>query len=330
MIDPLIRHQVYLNRYAGGVSREADELLRQLARDLKAKISAWDGTDYQLARMRVIEQEIAAMVGHTSAGIGDVVGISSRELASFESKFAVDLLGGYASASVVGVSLEQIESAIAKNPMVLVSGKRVQVLTPAEILETFTATATKDVTHVVRSGVVNGTTTQKIARDVSALVNSRTMAQSEAMVRTITLNSATQARNAVYEENSDILQGEEWVATLDSRTSLICASRDGEVYDVGQPPYPPAHYQCRSVRVPLVKEKYRIIKDGQRSSINGAVSDKVTYNSWLKTQPKSFQNDVLGVERARIFREGGITLDRFVDKRGVVLTLEQLKQKSII
>jgi len=34
---------------------------------------------------------------------------------------------------------------------------------------------------------------------------------------------------------------------------------------------------------------------------------------------------VLGVERARLFREGGLTLDRFIDDQGNVLSLDELR-----
>ncbi len=48
----------------------------------------------------------------------------------------------------------------------------------------------------------------------------------------------------------------------------------------------------------------------------GTVPGKVNYNDWLTRQSKVFQDDVLGKTRAILFREGGLTLDRFVSRTG--------------
>ena len=52
------------------------------------------------------------------------------------------------------------------------------------------------------------------------------------------------------------------------------------------------------------------------------------YNSWLRTQPPSFQADVLGPARAKLFREGGLSLDRFVDSTGRQYTLLELARDN--
>ncbi len=51
-----------------------------------------------------------------------------------------------------------------------------------------------------------------------------------------------------------------------------------------------------------------------------------SYDGWLRTQPVKFQNDVLGVAKAKAFRKG-LKLDKFIDRRGAELTLPQLKDK---
>lgn len=56
----------------------------------------------------------------------------------------------------------------------------------------------------------------------------------------------------------------------------------------------------------------------------GRVPGTLSYNDWLKRQPVSFQNEVLGITKAKLFRNGDITLDQFLDRRGNELTLEQL------
>lgn len=90
-------------------------------------------------------------------------------------------------------------------------------------------------------------------------------------------------------------------------------------------------HNCRSTLIPEVKPEYDIgsdltgerfarDKDGNREN----VSDKVTYGGWLKRQPKEFQNEVLGINRAKLFRSGKVKIENFTGDDGKTLTLEQL------
>jgi len=48
----------------------------------------------------------------------------------------------------------------------------------------------------------------------------------------------------------------------------------------------------------------------------------------LKRQPASFQDEVLGKTKAKLFREGGLNVDQFVDRAGNELTLSQLAERK--
>jgi hypothetical protein len=56
----------------------------------------------------------------------------------------------------------------------------------------------------------------------------------------------------------------------------------------------------------------------------GRVPAATTYQDFLKRQPASFQDDVLGRTKGKLFRDGGLTVDQFVDRAGNELTLDQL------
>ena len=60
----------------------------------------------------------------------------------------------------------------------------------------------------------------------------------------------------------------------------------------------------------------------------GQVSANVSYYQWLKTQPAGFQDAALGPVRGKLFRDGGLTAERFaalqLDKNLKPLTLDQL------
>lgn len=55
---------------------------------------------------------------------------------------------------------------------------------------------------------------------------------------------------------------------------------------------------------------------------------KINYQEWLTRQTAAFQDDVLGPTRGKLFRQGGVTLDRFVNRAGDEIPLAQLAQRD--
>ena len=130
-----------------------------------------------------------------------------------------------------------------------------------------------------------------------------------------------------------------------------------------QPPgiTPPAHFNCRSTMVGYIdgvglvgKRPYvsdtrtrksreadfeaeaaatgRPIQDIRQDWADanvGEVPSATNYNDWLKGQSSQFQDEVLGPTRGKLFREGGVTLDQFMDRSGNELTLAQLKDRLL-
>lgn len=58
------------------------------------------------------------------------------------------------------------------------------------------------------------------------------------------------------------------------------------------------------------------------------VPAKINYQEWLSRQTATFQDDVLGPTRGRLFRQGGMTLDKFVNRVGDEIPLAQLAQRD--
>jgi hypothetical protein len=60
--------------------------------------------------------------------------------------------------------------------------------------------------------------------------------------------------------------------------------------------------------------------------MDGQVSEKLNYSDWLRTKPADFQDEVLGAERAKLFRDKKVDIDRFTNDRGRTYTLEELRE----
>lgn len=161
-----------------------------------------------------------------------------------------------------------------------------------------------------------------------------TRRNTEAIVRTAVNHVTSQAREATYARNSDVVREVRYVATLDSRTTQICIELDGQVFPINEGPRPPQHINCRSTTVPVLKSFKELGIDlkeappGTRASMDGQVPAVTTYKDWLKGQPKRVQEDVLGKTKADLFRRGKIRSEKFVDRRGKTLTLKQLARKE--
>jgi len=157
----------------------------------------------------------------------------------------------------------------------------------------------------------------------------------EALVRTAVNHTANYARQALFEANDHLVKQWQFLATLDGRTTITCASLSGKTFAIGQGPQPPRHWNCRSTSVPVLESAWESlglsksdIDPGTQASMDGQVAADLTYGQWLKGKPAAFQDEVLGPERGKLFRSGGLTVDRFTDSKGKVYTLDELRKRD--
>jgi SPP1 gp7 family putative phage head morphogenesis protein len=93
--------------------------------------------------------------------------------------------------------------------------------------------------RTIQAGLLQGLTNDQIISRVVGIGNSPTDRaavplkhyQAEALVRTAVQHTANAARAATIEENTDVVKGWQWVATLDTRTCPVCGSLDGQTFD---------------------------------------------------------------------------------------------------
>jgi SPP1 gp7 family putative phage head morphogenesis protein len=207
--------------------------------------------------------------------------------------------------------------------------------------------------QVVRNGLLTGETTPAIAKrlignlqfgeeakTVRQLVAAGGQAtavadnQIMALVRTSINQVANSASQQVYEANQDITKKYRYVATLDSRTSSICAALDNQEFPYGKGPMPPQHFNCRSTTVPIIDPDILPPSTiAKRASADGPVPINTSYGQWLKDQPRSVQQDVLGPGKVpyfnRLVEKYGArdAMAKLVRDDGAELTLVQLRKR---
>lgn len=196
-------------------------------------------------------------------------------------------------------------------------------------------------TNLVRMGQASGMTNGQMKRDLSAMMDI-SRREADALVRSSVMAVANEAREATLKNNQDVLRGMRFLATLDNRTTITCMGYAGSEWDFDGKPLndlaralaggykkPPLHWGCRSTLVPLTKELKGIpaFEPPTRASMDGPVKGNLTFAAWLEAKPKAFQEDMLGVTKSRLWREGKLTLQQLLDFRGDPLTLEQLQER---
>ena len=102
------------------------------------------------------------------------------------------------------------------------------------------------------------------------------------------------ARNEIYKQNSRLFSGYRLVATLDTRTCLVCGSFDGKVFDTEEMSHKCLNENCRCVVLPVIKGMEEFDDDDERASADGPVPAKMTYTKWLKKQPAARKRQILG------------------------------------
>lgn len=138
----------------------------------------------------------------------------------------------------------------------------------------------------------------------------------------------SQAKQDFISQNSDIIRAIKVVATLDLRTSSICRAKDGQIMPIDKAVYPPYHFNCRST-FELITDDYK--QPAHRASMNGVVKNQ-TYYEWLKTQPISDIQSVIGKKKAKLFLSDTMTADKFrelgLDKTFMPISLDELAKSE--
>lgn len=173
----------------------------------------------------------------------------------------------------------------------------------------------------------------------------------ETVARTYTATASSYAKRLTYEQNSNVIKGYYWCATLENGsyktgggTCPRCAALDQRVYKtLADVPPLPLHPNCRCVLTPITKTWREMgmdvpemaktnrpwterLKSGEKEDYG--ITDK-SYGDWWKTKSKAWQDSsTVGPTRAKMIREGLIKYEDIVDpKTGNLYTIKQLKQK---
>jgi SPP1 gp7 family putative phage head morphogenesis protein len=337
--DRAIRHAIFLQRIKGeqanAILRMMDrELYPELKRLLAARLAKMEriGTDtgpVTTARLRELSDNVKKLTGPKMRKTLAVLQTGIQNVAGTEAEWQVKALRD-AAPITLDLNMPSPETMKA-----LVTAQPMQGRLMGEWWSGVESNLQKGIQSTIQVGVAAGKTTPQIIRDLNGgeggpLVASRAHAQ--AIARTAVNHYANAARQETYKENSDVIKGWQFVATLDDRTTIECSTLDGQEFDLDDTAHqPPIHWNCRSTTVPIVKSFEELgidakeLPEGERASMDGQVPETVTMEEFLTNKGEEFQNEVLGPGRAEIFRGGKVPFAKFIDQDLKPLSLAQLR-----
>ena len=335
LVDAQLRHQIMIQRLSGGIWEDVDPVLQRMRDSIVARLAS-EPTDFQITRLNMLMADVNGML---KASLGEFSGqlqLGLEEFAEYETGFQGRMLGGVINVETVLPPVEQVVAAFTAEPAGIITGDRVDRLTIPQMMSQFSDKKSKEIMNIVRAGFIEGQTTDQIARQVSSRVTKRTRAQARALVRTATNHAASVARSKTMQANADVLEGEEWISTLDSNTTQTCFGLSGNIYPVGVGPTAPRHYNCRSLRAAKVKPEFSLFKGGSTRPAIGSdgveqISTRKTFGGWLRGQPASFQDEFFGkftdgATKRKLFNQGRLDPQQFIDPNGVALSLDELRR----
>lgn len=370
----LLRNQHHLVQFEKSIDAKVQSNLLELQRELRLEI---EGTDFgsrtptQQKRLRALQGDVNGMVNDTYRHNTVDLQKGLTGIARQAERLTVSAINKAFTFDVTGITLTPIElRSLARDPVVL-GGKVTENWFKQK------SSLKQNFVQQMRLGLAQGETNAQLVnrvigkptgrrqtittasgRRVSESIRSggimdASKREATALVRTSAQTVSNDTLLATYRENADVISAVEVLVTLDGRTTHICISLSGGIWDIqtgeplptspkviGWPGPPPYHWNCRTVVAPVTKS-WEELGTGKKSEINRKAEDPVrvrasmegpratrerqAYKGFLEDQGAAFQNKVLGKRRAEMFRAGDLKLENLTSGALEPLTLTQLK-----
>lgn len=341
LIDIATRHQVYLERLKTGEANKADKFLKNLNTKITNRLAGSNLTEFSRDRLNQLLFSVKSDLNILADEFASEVSAQAIDIADYESGFERKSLAQIVQTDFNIPTAAALEFAVFNNPLTMVGADNGKLLQP--FIKDMSKKTLDRVAGAISAGYYEGQTTNQILQNIRGTraqkytngILYQVNSTAKTITRTALQHAAIQAREQVWQDNTDIIKGVQWVSTLDSRTSVQCRSLDGTIYPVDKGPRPPIHPNCRSTMAPILDRRFKSLEEGATRSARGesgvsSVPADQTYYGWLKKQPASFQNNAIGKTKGALLRRGGLSSEKFAElqlgKNFKPMTLQQMKE----
>ena len=304
LADANITHQIYIQRNAQSngnavikiIDSSENGLLKYISKRLD-KFGPVIPSKATTRKINAFEKDVAKIRGQAIKKAEDYLTGELDELAKNESVFSKKSIDSVVDDITTKAPPKLLLDSIVNNG--IFSGRNKQ--------EWFTNLGVSDVGRImsqVRSGMAQGLTTPQIVQGLRGTAKANykdgllqiTRNEANTIARTLTNGVANSARFATFAQNSDIINGVTYSATLDGRTSDICMALDGTTWkfpqEAGDIKTPPLHPNCRSTLIPEVEglEKLNAERPGANSDFNSDAERRYNEAQKAKGSPKRYSD----------------------------------------
>lgn len=322
IFDRIIDHHIDVLRMASNTVVEVLRRLRRCDADTCTAIANRVSEDGSLStHIDTLLREVRRINDEAYHDIGDYLARELKETAHYESDFAFALL-------------EQQMARMDRRPR---SPKRAMlsaIITEepfvggllSEWIEGLSTGRFQRVRAQIRLAVSQGDSVNQIFKRIRGTrklnfrdgIASSTARSAKAMVNTAYNHVVNKSRTTVYKTNDNFIVGQMWSAVLDDATCDYCAAMDGTLFEIDDE-VDQAHINCRCITIPVIAE------DEDDFDFELPPPKKQTYETWLKKQSLSRQDEILGPARGALFRSG-MPIKKFSDSSGVRYNLPELRR----
>lgn len=253
LLDALIRHQIMLMRLSQSLRLRIEKLLNATEADIEAVVNRRLANGTSLSKAQFLQRVIRNIRTKAWDEVTDEWVREANDIAKSEAQTVAGIMETV-SPVILDLALPPVSVLRA-----LVTAKPFQGRTLRAWAQQLARDDLKRIEDQIKIGVVQGETNTQIAQRIvgSARLRGRdgvteiTRRAAQAITRTSVNHIANWSKRELYALNSDIIDEELFVATLDSRTTPVCRSNDGKTFPLGIGPIPPLHWNCRSLRVAI-------------------------------------------------------------------------------
>lgn len=260
--DAFIRHQIFILRFSGSLRNDSIERLEEsedpVAEIVLSYANRMEGVGLATREgqriTREFEQAILEARGEAWTSIEQSAIDTYRQYAQNEVNFTMRVLD---EVSPVILGLQGLPQSTINR---VVNSQPFEGRTLRQWLQYNQQIDIARITRTAKQGVTQGLTPTQLTRSVvGTRANGRrdgvlktAFRNQESVYLTVTNGISNQVRSEFYQQNSDIIGEEVFIATLDIRTTQECGGFDQQRFRIGTGPIPPLHFRCRSLRIPFL------------------------------------------------------------------------------
>lgn len=302
------RHQVFLQQYAGRLYNDLLPILDEAEKQVLSRVMA---TDWQTETYSKQLKEIRKLKELAWAEFNGELEEKLKELAEYETEYNKDSLSSLVNVEISGASPKAVWAASQSNPFTVDQYGGQSIL--SDFLKDWSEKDIEETYRVIQGAMFTGVNRREMRSRIQGIKPQANRA-ARILVRTSLNHISATARDETYKENDDVVIGYGIVATLDRGTTAKCRGLDGQQFLWGDKPLlrPPFHPGCRTTTEPLLKPEFDVFNSGAtRSALDGPVPSDTTYYGWLKNEPVGVQEEIIGKNRSKLLRDGGLTAEQF-------------------